>query len=78
MCLIVVAVMGEDLPVPRWSSSTTWKYCTALSSQPEDSVGRGASDPGPPEPQILSKAWHSLVSLVPCQARSRIANGMTA
>jgi hypothetical protein len=34
--------------VPRWSMSTTLKLFTADLSQPEASLGRGDSKPGPP------------------------------
>jgi hypothetical protein len=54
-------VMALDLPVPRWSMSTTLKLFTADLSQPEASLGRGDSKPGPPEVQgacrVLENTW---------------------
>jgi hypothetical protein len=37
-----------DLPVPRWSSSTTLKFAAACRSHPAESTGVGDSNPGPP------------------------------
>src|SRR3954453_1436348 len=44
-------VIGLERPVPRWSSMSTRKSCSARSSQPNDvgwRVGREPSKPGPP------------------------------
>lgn len=43
--------IGFDLPVPRWSSMTTWNSSRARFTQPVGPPampGRGASTPGPP------------------------------
>ena len=48
---MAVASTGVERPVPRWSSISTRKSCSARSSQPGPRgrpVGRAASKPGPP------------------------------
>jgi hypothetical protein len=44
----VLVVMGVDRPVPRWSIRMILKLPSAHFIQPDASVGRGDSKPGPP------------------------------
>ncbi len=67
------AVTGVEIPVPRWSSSSTRYSCDMRLIQPEFVIGRGEPDPGPPWKKIThGRSSFSLPGATTSRTKTRI------